>query len=112
MNTTALQTLQHQQIFLRILLFSFTTVIIWLAFSIFLSQHRTEISPELQQLAIPLNPNIHLDVIDQIQQKRTFTDQELQDFPITRIVHNPNGTDTFSTTKPLPIASPVVSPSR
>ena len=98
MNMNSLQSLQQKQVFLRILIFSFATILVWVGFSLFLSQQQTGISPELQQLAKPLNPNIHLEVMNQIQQKRAFSDQELQGFPILRMIHNVNGQDTITLT--------------
>src|SRR5258708_24965224 len=79
-------------------MFSFATGLVWVGASLFLSQQHTGISTELQQLARPLNPNIHIEVVDQIQQKRTFSSEELQGFSILRLVHNTNGTDTLTTT--------------
>lgn len=95
MNTNAIQILQQKQGFLRLLIFSLVTVMIWVGFSLFLSQQQTEISPELQALAKPLNPNIHLEVINQIQGKRAFSDSELQNFPILRVIHTPGGTESI-----------------
>jgi hypothetical protein len=95
MKTKSLQSLQQNQFFLQILIFSFATVLIWVAASVFLSQQRTGISPELQALARPLNPNIHLEVVAAIQQKRAFSDDELQGFPILKLIHNTNGTDSI-----------------
>jgi hypothetical protein len=113
MNTGALQSLQQKQTFLRILIFSFTTVLIWVAFSLLLSQQRTGISEALQTLAKPLNPNIHIEVVDQIQQKRAFSQGELQNFPILRVIHNVNGTESVITTQqiPSPVPSPFILPS-
>ncbi len=113
MNTNAITSLQHKQAFLRVLMFSFATILVWVGFSLFRSQQKTGISPELQKLALPLNPNIHVEVVDRIRQKRAFSDQELQGFPILRVLHNADGTQSISTNKatPVPSASPLVTPS-
>jgi hypothetical protein len=95
MNTNAIKSLQQKQGFLRLLIFSLATVMVWVAFSLFLSQQQTGISPELQKLAKPLNPNIHLEVISQIQQKRAFSDADLQNFQILHVIHNPDGTESM-----------------
>jgi hypothetical protein len=110
MTTRSIQSLEQNQFFLRILMFSVATVLIWVAASLFLSQQRTDISPQLQLLARPLNPNIHLEVIDQIQQKRTFSAEELQGFPILRLIHNQNGTDTIISGQQViePLPSPTL----
>ena len=83
--------LQHQQTLVRILMFTFVTVLVWIGFSLFQSQQQTGIDPALLKLAQPLDPNINLDVITRIQQKRSFTQAELSSFPINRIVTLPNG---------------------
>ena len=95
MNTNAIQILQQKQGFLRLLIFSLATVMIWVGFSLFLSQQQTGVSPELQALAKPLNPNIHLESINQIQQKRAFTDTDLQGFQILHVIHNQDGSESI-----------------
>lgn len=95
MNTNAIKILQQKQGFLRLLIFSLATVMIWVGFSLFLSQQHTGISPELQVLAKPLNPNIHLEVIGQIQQKRAFSDTDLQNFQILHVIHNSDGSESI-----------------
>lgn len=104
MTKANLQSLQQKQLFLQLLIFSFATVLVWVGASLFLSQQHTGISAELQQLAKPLNPNIDIQVIDQIQQKQTFSQQDLQNFTVLRLIHNTNGTDTIVTT--AQVASP------
>lgn len=79
---TQLSTLQRNQTFLKILIFTLVTVIIWVGMTLFRTQRSTEISPELIRLSEPLNPNINLAVIERIEQKRSFTPEELADFPI------------------------------
>ena len=95
MNTNAIQILQQKQGFLRLLVFSLVTVMIWVGVSLFLSQQQTGISPELQALAKPLNPNIHLEVINQIQQKRAFSDADLQNFQILHVIHKSDGSESI-----------------
>jgi len=115
-----LSSLQHSQALLRILVFSFFTVIVWIGFTLFQSQQQTGISPDLQLMAVPLNPNIDTQVIDRIQQKHFYTDQELSNFPIFRVVVDQGGVehivtspatvDNGSGTQTLP-ATPTATPS-
>lgn len=79
---TQLSTLQRNQTFLKILIFTLVTVIIWVGMTLFRTQRSTEISPELIRLSEPLNPNINMAVIERVEQKRSFSPEELADFPI------------------------------
>lgn len=83
---TGLQKLQQNQAFLRALIFALVTIIIWVGFSIFHTQQTSGIPQELQDLAIPINPNIDESVIKRIEAKRTFSPSELSNFPINRLV--------------------------
>lgn len=80
-----LKQLYKRQTMLQILIFTMVTIFIWLAFSIFRSQKKTAITAEQNQLAAPLTPNINATVIDQLENKVHFSDQELNDFPIYKI---------------------------
>ncbi len=93
-----LSSLQHSQTLLRIFVFSFFTVIVWIGFTLFQSQQQTGISPELQQMAVPLNPNIDTQVINRIQQKHFYTDDELSNFPVFRVVVDQGGVEHIVTT--------------
>jgi hypothetical protein len=95
-----IDTLKHKQWFLRILVFSFVTVIIWVGLSLFRSQQATVIPEELQKLARPLNPNINLDVISRIEQKRAFSEAELSNFPVYRVIRLKSGEQVVVTQLP------------
>lgn len=89
-----LQSLYSQQNFLRLLIFSFVTVVIWIGGSIVMSQQRPQISLELQQLALPLNPRIDLEVIGRIEQKKAYSDEELNRFPFYLLKQDNTGADS------------------
>ncbi|CAN5288309.1 hypothetical protein BH10PAT2_BH10PAT2_0470 [soil metagenome] len=91
MPVTTLKSLNNQQNFLRILIFSVVTIMIWIAFSIFRTQQTPQISAELQKMALPLNPTINLDVINRIDQKKAYSDAELGNFPIYGVVQDKSG---------------------
>ncbi len=95
-----LDTLKHKQWMLRILVFTLVTVMVWMGLSLFRSQQRTIISEDLQKLAIPLNPNIDVSVIERIEQKRAFTPEELTGFPIYRVIKTPTGEEQIVTELP------------
>jgi hypothetical protein len=118
----SLNNLQQKQTLLRILVFTLVTVVIWVALTIFRSQQKTGISPELQKLAEPLNPNIDIQVIERIEQKKAYTESELQSFPILKIIRNKEGEDqivggsvplpeTSSSSSLLQLTAPAPSPS-
>jgi hypothetical protein len=79
---TQLTSLQRNQTFLKILIFTLVTVIIWVGMTLFRTQRSSEISPELIRLSEPLNPNINLTVVERVEQKRSFSPEELADFPV------------------------------
>lgn len=86
-----LSQLQKKQTLLRIFIFTLVTVIIWVGLTLFRTQKETGIRPALITKAEPLNPNINIEIIDQIEQKREFTDADLNDFPIYSIFTTKNG---------------------
>jgi len=95
MPVTTLKSLNNQQNFLRILIFSVVTIMIWIAFTIFRTQQTTQISPELQKMALPLTPTIDMDVISRIDQKKSYSDQELSSFPVYGLVIDKTGQQTI-----------------
>jgi hypothetical protein len=86
-----LETLKRREGLLRILMFTLVTVFCWIGFSIFLSQKRTKVPNDVQKYTIPLNPNIDRLTLSEIERRRSYSDQELQDFPIFRILSDENG---------------------
>ncbi len=109
---TTIKSLQNQQTFLKLLIFSFVTVMIWIAFSIFSSQQKPQISAELQKMAIPLSPNIDMDVISRIEQKKDYSDQELSNFVIYTLVQDKTGGQVITTSNggPVPTTSSTAAP--
>jgi hypothetical protein len=114
--------LRQRQRLLQILIFSLITITIWVTFSLFRSQKKTIISAEQKKLAEPLNPTIKTEVLEKLQQKRVFTENELNDFPIYKVLISRDGKQSEVVTietkaaeldqtkaSPLPSASPNVS---
>lgn len=102
--------LEQKQTILKIAIFSFFTIVVWIGFSVFESQQKTGIDPALLKLAIPLNPVINIDVINQIQQKRSYSDSELSQFTISKIVIDQNGNQVAATPAPSATASATPAP--
>lgn len=98
-----LKTLRYKQQLLAILIFSLVCVGLWVLASLARSQQTTKIDPELQRLARPLNPNINETVLQQLEQKRRFTDSELSSFPIYKILDSEQA--PISTPQTLEIGS-------
>jgi len=86
-----LSQLQKRQTLLKIFIFTLVTVIIWVGLTLFRTQQETGIRPELITKSEALNPNINIEVVDQLEQKRQYTDQELSDFPIYTIFTTKSG---------------------
>lgn len=78
--------LYRQQRLLQIGVFSLVTVMIWMGFGLLRSQRTTSITKELRDLALPLTPDIDTQVLQEIQQKRAYSENELSDFPIYKII--------------------------
>lgn len=83
--------LRVKQQALYVMIFSFVTVVIWISASLFRSQRRTGISPDLLELAKPLSPTINVGIIDQIEQSKSYSDQELVQFQIYKLIKSKDG---------------------
>lgn len=108
-----LASIRQQQQLLYILIFSFATILIWVAIGLFSSQKKTGISAELQELAKPLNPTINRQVFDQLDRERTFTASDLSNFPIYKILLSKEGAEQVVTldVNEAPSAPVIVPPS-
>lgn len=104
--------LYANQKLLTVLVFSLVTVLVWVGASLFRSQRKTSISPELQELAAPLNPSINAEILTEIEQKRQFSPSELADFPIYVLRDRDAATRQTApaATSPTPTATPVAEP--
>lgn len=71
---------------LAILVLLFVCVVFWMGGTLFSSQRDTKIDPELTRLAKPLSPTLDVTVIEQIEEKRQYTEDELANFTIYKIV--------------------------
>ncbi|MDH5533377.1 MAG: hypothetical protein OEX81_03055 [Candidatus Pacebacteria bacterium] len=86
-----LSNLKIKQQALYVLIFSFVTVLIWISGSLFKSQRKSGISPDLLELATPLSPTINIELINRIEQSSNYSDQELASFQIYKIIKSKDG---------------------
>ncbi len=85
--------LRRRQGLLYIMLFSLVTIVVWGAFSVFLSQRSNPIDPQLLKLSAPLNPSIDSTVIEKLKAKKQFSNAELKDFPIYTLYRQKGATN-------------------
>ncbi len=88
-----LQGLKTNRQFLTILILLFVSILFWISISLITSQSKEEISKELTNLAKPLIPNFDRDTLLKIQDKHSYTQQELSSFVIYKILVSRNGKD-------------------
>jgi hypothetical protein len=93
---TQISNLRHKQKILYFLLFSFATILVWLVVGLVTSRKKTGISSELQNLAKPLSPTLNREVLGSLEDKRSYTDNELSQFPVYQITVNKDGTQVVS----------------
>jgi hypothetical protein len=89
---------KRQQI-LQLATFTLVTIFIWIGFSLFRSQKKTSISAEQTLLSQPLTPSINTQVIESLEQKNHYTQEQLQDFPIYKILVENTKTNKKTATK-------------
>lgn len=90
-----LERIKQSQQLLIIFLLLFILVFFWTIVSIFSVKNQERVSAELKTLAAPLSPNIDLETLDTIERKVTYSDAELADFPIYRILISRDGRSKF-----------------
>ncbi len=86
-----LQKLKRNQKMLIIIILLFVLILIWTFISLFTSQKTEVTSPELVRLAAPLSPSLDTDTLENLQTQRSFTEEELSDFPIFKILVSADG---------------------
>lgn len=118
--------LKTNQQLLTILILLFICMVFWIIISLFSSQTSTKITPEITEMAKPFNPTLSVEVLDTLENKKNFSDQELSNFPIYIIqkdvvtqtesivelgsgqtVNSPQAT-VQPTASPTPSATPIV----
>jgi hypothetical protein len=105
-----LQPLEHKQTLLRIFVFSLITIIIWVGFSIFLSQSNTALPPELKEISKPLNPNINMETVSRIESKRFYSPEELENFDVYYVIKDIQGKSSVGIKKAGSVNLPATNP--
>lgn len=77
-----LDKIKRQKKLLIALILFFVVILTWILASIFSSQARHAISPELVKLAEPLVPNLNRQLLEDLQRQEYFRDEELERFSI------------------------------
>ena len=88
--TKKLKSLYQHQKMMYVLIFTLVTVVIWAGVSIFLTSQETPIDPELIELSTPLNPNLNLQVIQELENKKSYSQTELSQFTIYTLINHDN----------------------
>lgn len=87
--TAEFQRLKHKNQLLTILVLLLVCVMSWAIASLFSSQRGSKLPADLTKLAKPLNPNLDTQILGTLENKRTFTDEELTTFQIFKVVVDP-----------------------
>lgn len=83
--------LQQNKQFLTVLILLFVALLFWITISLITTQTEEKISPELQKLAKPLTPVIDTQVFEKISEKRQYSEDELSEFTIYKILISSDG---------------------
>ena len=80
--------LKNQRSVLVGLLFLLVIVVFWIGIGLFSSQKKFAVPKAMRDLAKPLSPILDEETLSKIEQKRSFSPEELQEFTIYKIVVN------------------------
>ena len=86
-----IRSLKHGQQLLASAILFFILVVLWIFVGIFAGQQESKISPALKKAALPLTPNIDEDIITELEEKRVYTQDELANFTIYKIITTDRG---------------------
>jgi hypothetical protein len=87
-----LEKLKHKKKLLVILIFALVSVLVWIVVGIFSAQTKLGVSPALTAMAKPLTPTLKGAVLETIEQKKYYPENQLEAFPIFAIIENEEGT--------------------
>lgn len=83
-----LEKLKKEKKLFTAFIFVLAAIIVWILVSILVTKKTTGITPEMTELAEPLNPNLNMTILDRLDVKRTFTQDQLANFPIYTLVQD------------------------
>ena len=81
-----LKNLQYGQQFLAILILLFVLAFAWIFVGIFAGQQTSAISPAQKKAAAALTPQLDVTVLEEIESKRVYSNDELSTFPIYKVI--------------------------
>ncbi len=89
-----LEKFKTQRKLLLILVFAFMAAIIWIGGNVFVSQQKVSIADDVKLLSRPLTPSLDVEVFERIRAKKSYTEDELNEFPIYKL-EKEEGTGKF-----------------
>lgn len=81
-----LKSLKHGQQLLAIVILLLVLSIGWIFLGIFAGQQSSRISPAQKKAATPLTPQLDETILETIENKRVYSDSELSNFPIYKVI--------------------------
>ncbi len=106
-NTQTMQSLVLKKTLLYIGVSSLIIVMIWITLSTALSIKKTTIPSNLQEKTKPITPTIDVQTINQLKNRRAFTNDELSSFTISKEMRDENGkTIQKKVSEPSPTPTP------
>lgn len=120
-----LHNLRKNRIYLTMMALLLVGAVIWVLVSLMGAKTETEVSTKAAALATPVNPNLDTAVFAILESKRLYTTEELEAFPINRLIKDRSGgytvipfdtpraevealtTGTVSTPAPTPVTTPL-----
>lgn len=121
-----LHSLRQNRIYLTMMVLLLIGAVIWVIATIMSSDSESEVATKALKYATPINPNLDTVVFATVESKRSFTAEELEAFPINRLIKDRSGNYSvipFDTPKEMveqltsgtstvqPAATPTPSPS-
>jgi hypothetical protein len=111
---TKLLNLKRSQYILYILILSLLMAFIWIGGTLLVSQKTSGITSEVRKAALPLNPNINVQTLVELEGKRVFAPEELSDFPIFMLDRSNDSQSqkiiTIENAQKKPLVDPVFEP--
>ena len=83
-----LKKMKMSQQLLAILVLALVCVVFWVIVSLFNTSKESSISPQYKEAARALNPSLNRTVLERLENKRLFSEAELENFTIYRLTRS------------------------
>jgi hypothetical protein len=93
-----LNKLRKNHVILAALILLLVCVVVWTGVSLASSQQKTQITPKLLKQSQPLTPTLNQSALEGLELKRSYSDEELADFPIYLLTSSEDGRQEVVTT--------------